>query len=378
MTTSSSPAKRAAPPRPPAPRPKTQITIGCVAIPILVAVILVGAYVLVRLNATNQLVIPGSEVALVRAAPDESAPLMARVGQGRTLTITGRSDDWRWLEVELWDNQRGWTLRPLDILVWQLDAPVATPTAPASAPVIPPPVAEDMIAIPATTFTMGSPPGLGNADESPAHPVSLSAFEIDRTEVTLGHYWQCVQAKACAAPINDAAGSEPHYASTPSFDNHPVVHIPWGEANNYCQWRGKRLPTEAEWELVAGWDVQKNAKSMWPWGNTADGGVSNVGDASPGQAAVVGTFPTDKSPVGALDMAGNVSEWVFDWYKADYYSVADDTDPVGPSHRRGEGTGRVVRGGSYADSSMENARTANRRHQAESYGYPAIGFRCAR
>ena len=90
----------------------------------------------------------------------------------------------------------------------------------------------------------------------------------------------------------------------------------------------------------------------------------------------VGHFPQDRSPTGALDMGGNVSEWVFDWYKVDYYSVADDSDPIGPSHRRGEGSGRVVRGGSFADALTE-ARTTNRRHQAEAYGYTTIGFRCA-
>lgn len=92
---------------------------------------------------------------------------------------------------------------------------------------------------------------------------------------------------------------------------------------------------------------------------------------------MVGSFPTDKSPSGLMDMAGNVSEWVFDWYKVDYYSVADDTDPTGPTNRRGKGTGRVVRGGSFVDS-PEQARTTNRRHQEPGYGYPLVGFRCAR
>ncbi|RME44286.1 MAG: hypothetical protein D6796_11970 [Caldilineae bacterium] len=91
----------------------------------------------------------------------------------------------------------------------------------------------------------------------------------------------------------------------------------------------------------------------------------------------MGSFPADRSPAGVLDMGGNVSEWVFDWYKVDYYRVADETDPRGPTHRRGEGTGRVVRGGSFADP-LPEARTANRRHRAEGYGYPTVGFRCAR
>lgn len=121
-----------------------------------------------------------------------------------------------------------------------------------------------MIAIPATTFTMGSPPGLGENDERPAHVVSLPAFEIDRTEVTVGQYWQCVEAGACAAPTSDAGQTEAHYLNDPSFDNHPVINVPWTEANRYCTWRGKRLPTEAEWEMAAGWDAGRGAKLQWP------------------------------------------------------------------------------------------------------------------
>jgi formylglycine-generating enzyme required for sulfatase activity len=224
---------------------------------------------------------------------------------------------------------------------------------------------------------MGSPPGLGEADEAPAHPVSLSAFEIDRTEVTVGQYWQCVAAGACAAPIAETGESVTHYLNNPTFDNHPVINVPWVEANRYCGWQGKRLPTEAEWELAAGWDIERGAKLRWPWGNDSPGEKINVVEFSGGQPAVVGSFPADKSPVGVLDMAGNVSEWVFDWYKVDYYNVADETDPVGPTNRRGEGTGRVVRGASFADP-LEQARTANRGHQEETYGYPTVGFRCAR
>ena len=233
-----------------------------------------------------------------------------------------------------------------------------------------------MIEIPATTFTMGSPPGLGEPDEAPAHAVSLSAFEIDRTEVTVGQYWDCVEAGQCAAPMDDASQTEPHYINDPAFDNHPVINVPWAEANRYCIWQGKRLPTEAEWEMAAGWDIERGAKHLWPWGNNPDEGQANVGDTSAGEVMVGGSFPDDKSPSGLLDMGGNVSEWVFDWYKVDYYSVTDVTNPVGPTHRRGEGTGRVVRGASFADS-RDQARTTNRGHREATYGYPTVGFRCA-
>lgn len=353
------------------------MVIGCGVIPFIVAVVVLGAFFYVRANASAQLTVPRGEVLLVRAEPDESAPLLARFGGGESIRITGRTEDWRWLQVALWDNRHGWALRPLDILVWQIQAaPATTGQAAAPIPTTIAPVNETMVTIPATTFTMGSPPGLGENDERPAHPVSLSAFEIDQTEVTVGQYWQCVQAGECVPP---GGGSSPieAYLNDPAYDNYPVINVPWAEANRYCGWRGKRLPTEAEWELAASWDIERGAKLQWPWGNDPAQVQPNVGDSSPGQPRMVGSFPDDESPVGLMDMAGNVSEWVFDWYKVDYYSVADDTDPNGPTHRRGEGSGRVVRGGSYADP-LEQARPTNRRHQDAGYGYPTVGFRCAR
>ena len=364
------------PTRPAAPRPTTQMAIGCFIIPLIMVIIAFGLFTYVRANASARLTVPEGEVVQARAMPDSDSPLLARFGAGQELRIIGRTEDWRWLEVDLWDGQQGWTLRPLDILVWQMEVPAKVPQPPDS---LPPPVTPEttqMIDIPATTFTMGSPPGLGEPDEEPAHPVSLSAFAIDQTEVTVGQYWQCVEAGECAAPIADASQTEPHYINDPVFDNHPVINVSWAEANRYCLWQGKRLPTEAEWEAAAGWDNDRGAKLLWPWGNNADESQANVGDTSVGDAVVGGSFPNDRSPLGLLDTGGNISEWVFDWYKVDYYSVADDTDPVGPTHRRGEGTGRVVRGGSFADP-IDQARTTNRGHREATYGYPTVGFRCA-
>ena len=365
------------PARPAAPRPTTQLTIGCVVIPLIIVIILGGVFIYLRANASARLTVPEGQVVLVRAEPKPTALLLARFGQGRELRITGRTKDWRWLEVQLGDNQRGWTLRPLDILVWQLVALEKTPGPPTALPVPVTPVISQMIDMPATTFTMGSPPGLGEADEEPAHPVSLSTFQIDQTEVTVGQYWQCVAAGKCATPLSDASQTEPHYLNDPAFDNHPVINVPWIEANQYCLWQGKRLPTEAEWEMAAGWDIERGAKLSWPWGNSPNEVVANIGDSALTDPAAVGSFPDDKSRLGLLDMGGNVREWVFDWYKVDYYSVADATDPLGPTYRRGEGSGRVVRGGSLTDS-IEQARTANRDHREATYGYPDVGFRCAR
>ena len=116
------------PARPAAPRPTTQMAIGCLIIPLIVAAIGFGVFTYVRAHAISRLTVPEGEMVLVRAIPDSTAPLLARFGEGRTLRITGRTGDWRWLEVELWANQQGWTLRPLDILVWQLEAPEKIPT----------------------------------------------------------------------------------------------------------------------------------------------------------------------------------------------------------------------------------------------------------
>jgi formylglycine-generating enzyme required for sulfatase activity len=359
--------------RPAAARPTAQIVIGLLVIPLLLGALIAGYFLYLRLTASPELIVPQQQVLLVRSQPAETAPLLARFGEGSRLTITGRTADWGWLEVELGQGGRGWALRPLDILVWHLTAAPSLPQTGLAGPPAVTPVSEKMITIPATSFTMGSPPGLGEADEQPAHPVSLSAFAIDQTEVTVGQYWQCVQARACAAPSRENSQSQTHYLNDPSFDNYPVVNVPWTEANNYCLWRGKRLPTEAEWEMAAGWNDAQKAKLLWPWGNTTAQAGVNIAAAGP---APVGTFPADRAPAGGLDMGGNVSEWVFDWYKVDYYSVADNSDPTGPSNRRGEGAGRVVRGGSFADP-IEMARVANRRYQAESYGYPTVGFRCA-
>lgn len=363
--------------RPFAPRPTAQMTMGCVVIPLILVIVVAGIFLYLRSKASFHLMVPAGEVALVRLLPEDAAPLLARFGAGRVLEVIGRTEDWLWLEVVLWDGRRGWARRPLQILVWQIEATVTMPVAET---IVPPeiiPVAEQMVAIPAASFTMGSPPGLGEDDERPAHVVHLSAFEIDRTEVTVGQYWTCVAAGVCRSPTSDAIPTQAHYLNDPVFDNHPVVNVSWSQANAYCLWRGKRLPTEAEWELAAGWDVERRAKRLWPWGNDARQGRANVGDTALHSTAPVGSFPTDRSPSGVLDMGGSVSEWVFDRYKVDAYRVGDETNPIGPTSRRGVGTGRVVRGGSFVDG-WDEARTSNRRHQAKAYGYPTIGFRCVR
>lgn len=358
----------------PAPRPIPQMVMGCLVIPLLLVIGLSVVAWRVWTTATAQLTVPNGNVLLVRSTPTESAPLLARFGAGQQLTVIGRSADWRWLEVELWDGLSGWALRPLDTLVWQLRAAPSQPQADPALPTALSPVTETVIAIAGGAFTMGSPAGLGEEDETPAHKIILSPFAIDRTEVTVGHYWACVAAEACAPPTSSASQTHPHYVNDVAFSNHPIINVTWNEAKAYCNWRGKRLPTEAEWEMAAGWNSALGAKMPWPWGNEATSAEANLAGRLP-DTAPVGAFATDRSPAGVLEMGGNVREWVVDWYKVDYYRLADERDPSGPTNRRGEGAGRVVRGGSFAHDNNA-ARTANRSHEEPAYGYATVGFRC--
>ncbi|MGE3540405.1 MAG: SUMF1/EgtB/PvdO family nonheme iron enzyme [Candidatus Tectimicrobiota bacterium] len=360
-----------------APRPTGQIAIGCVVIPLLLLGLSVGAYLYLRTQRSTQVRVPPGHLALVRALPGETAPVLARFGAGTVLEILGRSADWRWLEVVLWGGRRGWMRRPLEVLPWTLQASPSTPVPPQTLPAAVIPFVAELVFVPATSFTMGSPAGLGRDDERPAHVVHLSAFAIDRTEVTLGQYWPCVAAHICPPPTSDAGTTLPHYLNDPAFDNHPVVHVSWEAAQTYCRWRGMRLPTEAEWERAAGWDAVRKAKWFWPWGNEPRSGPVNIGETSLQAPGVVGSFAMDQSPAGVMDLGGNVSEWVFDWYKVDAYRVAESVNPTGPPYRRGAGSGRVVRGGAFSDGT-EAARTTQRQHREPEYGYATVGFRCVR
>jgi eukaryotic-like serine/threonine-protein kinase len=224
-----------------------------------------------------------------------------------------------------------------------------------------------MVYVPAGEFTMGS--SEGDSDEAPVHKVTLDAYYIDKYEVTNAQYQQCVQAGAC----------DQSYCADDSTYNgaqQPVVGVTWYDANDYCQWAGARLPTEAEWEKAArgmgGW--------TYPWGNetaTCDYAVMDDGSGNGcgrGNAAWdVGSKPAGASPYGALDMAGNVWEWVADWYDSNYYDSSPRENPTGPS----DGSYRVLRGGSWLSSDYY-VRAANR-----SNAYPVnrgsyVGFRCAR
>jgi formylglycine-generating enzyme required for sulfatase activity len=274
-----------------------------------------------------------------------------------------------------------------------------------------------MVYVPAGTFWMGSTDEDIDAilaecsncqrywfnDEQPQHEVTLDAFWIDRTEVTSAMFARFVadtgyeteaERRGSSWIYNSSVGEwedtdgadwqHPYGPSTSldGLERHPVTHVSWNDAAAYCQWAGKRLPTEAEWEKAA----RGADKRVYPWGDAFDGNLVNscdvnceyertIGDWDDGYAdtAPVGNYPGGASPYGALDMAGNVWEWVADWYSEGYYASSPDRNPQGPD----SGQWRVERGGSWG-SDRGVVCAANRNEDGPSSSYPDVGFRCAR
>lgn len=238
--------------------------------------------------------------------------------------------------------------------------------------------------IPDGTFQMGGLDNNTDPDELPPHKVTISAFWMDKLEVTNGMYLLCVEAGACDLPTSFAAEKHEKYFNTDEFADFPVVYVTWGSANDYCEWVGKRLPTEAEWEYAArGTDFR-----TFPWGDERPDTSRANFDRKINDVTRVGSFPAGASFFGVLDMSGNVWEWVSDFYAADSYALAVGTNPTGPLAAVGGGERHVIRGGSYQDVE-DDIRIANRGFASgpdleadmDSLEYigessPRIGFRC--
>ena len=229
-----------------------------------------------------------------------------------------------------------------------------------------------LVYVPAGEFTMGRNQD-GAYDEKPAHTVSLDAFWLDRTEVTNALYSLCVKAGDCQLLRDTTYYGDPRYAT------HPVVHVSWNDAQAYCEWAGRRLLTEAEWEKAArGTDLR-----TYPWGNQLpDANLANFADVNLDVywanklvndgytfTAPVGAYPAGTSPYGALDMAGNVREWTASLY--DVYPGKTDSNS---SYRTQY---RVLRGGSWSNYGYD-LRVTKRYSNQPDYSSGSIGFRCAR
>ena len=232
----------------------------------------------------------------------------------------------------------------------------------------------EMVFVPAGEFIMGSPAGEGYDEEHPQRSVYLDAFYIGKYEVTNAEYKKCVDAGTCEPPAGRESITRDSYYGNPEYDNYPVIYVSWDDANAYCEWMGKRLPTEAEWEKAArGTDGRK-----YPWGNEAPDRTKLNYDQNVGDTTEAGSYPDGASPYEAMDMAGNVWEWVADWYDADYYSKAPERNPQGPQDRFSEDQVMLYRGvrGGGSHSAERNVRCANRGSTAYS-PHNKLGFRCA-
>jgi formylglycine-generating enzyme required for sulfatase activity len=254
-----------------------------------------------------------------------------------------------------------------------------------------------MVYVPAGEFQMGSDANDALAecqkyrsdckrdwftDEEPAHSIYLDDYWIDQTEVTNAMYSQCVEEGKCDPPSSTKSYTRDIYYGDSKYNDYPVIYVSWNNAKTYCEWAGRRLPSEAEWEKAAGWDEDSQSQRVYPWGNAFDSKVNFCDtncsfewknpefDDGYADTAPVGTYPKGASFYGALDLAGNVWEWVADWY--DVYPGGDE----GASDNYGQ-TYRVLRGGSWNDNNYY-VRAANR-----NWNYPAdssndLGFRCSR
>lgn len=240
------------------------------------------------------------------------------------------------------------------------------------------------IFVPAGTLHMGGMDVFAENDELPYHDVMMKELWLDQTEVTNGMYTLCVQAGSCLPPRKLSSTKRPSYFDNQEFRDYPVIQVTWDDARSYCTWAGRRLPTEAEWERAARGDDMRT----YPWGDEPPSELyANFGNLVR-DTSRVGTYAAGASPFGALDMAGNVWEWVSDYYDLDYYLTAPTADPSGPEEVLGRYQ-RVIRGGSYQDDPT-GIRVSNRGNESgpnplAPYGSTGIqgnssvkiGFRCA-
>jgi sulfatase modifying factor 1 len=257
----------------------------------------------------------------------------------------------------------------------------------------------EAVLVPPGESWMGAPEGEGYSDEHPRHRVHVDAFYIDRYEVTVGQYKECVDAGVCSSPTSASArgalgwklGVGCNWGNPRRGADYPVNCVDWDQADAYCRWAGKRLPTEAEWEKAArggtdgryGFGDDESLLQEYAWYRD-----NSVREAGPLRHIAARYLHIDKyvhdygglthsvggkkpNGFGTHDMHGNVWEWVSDWYNKDYYGSSPERDPRGPS----DGVEKVVRGGAWSHSA-KSCRSARRWKMSPTIWYDIIGFRC--
>jgi formylglycine-generating enzyme required for sulfatase activity len=254
--------------------------------------------------------------------------------------------------------------------------PTDTPE-PTNTPLIaPPPTATPYIPLapliyhPAGEFIMGSPPGTdANAldSEKPSHPVAVRAFWMEMYEVSNARFALCVGKGACAEPADVKSRTRSDYYTNPNYADFPVINVTWDQARRFCEWAGGRLPTEAEWEYAA----RFNDGRRFPWGNDEDRGRGNFQRGEGSDTERIDSYLGTATALGVVNMAGNVWEWVADWYGETYYKDSPLQNPTGPE----AGDERVLRGGAFA-TDIQFVRAANRFSRDPAKGYTNVGFRC--
>jgi formylglycine-generating enzyme required for sulfatase activity len=227
-----------------------------------------------------------------------------------------------------------------------------------------------MVFVPPGEFNMGTYQGAAN--ERPEHTVYLDAYWIDQFEVTNKMYRKCVTEGGCTPPSKSGSETRSNYLYNSFFNDYPVIYVDWQQAQEYCQWAGRRLPTEAEWEKAArGTDGQ-----AYPWEDQQPSVKFLNFNGEFGDTMSVGNFPDGASPYLALDMAGNVFEWVADCFGSNYYRFSPHQNPQGPStcdHGH-----RVFRGGySWQISPHSSPGIADRMNNEATATGADLGFRCA-